>query len=181
MDEQNLPTEESPLEQRTKQFLQELFERMSMTVHVDVHAEGRFLRVNVSGSDAKSLVVGTGAAAKSNVLEAIQLLLGRYLFTGEGGKTVVVDSQGFRDVRCTFLEGAADRLANTSLSTGKHAVVYGMNSFDRRAIHLRLANRDDLRTDSEGDGATRTLLIMGKPKPKQSPPKNTEETEEATS
>ncbi|MBN1946346.1 MAG: hypothetical protein JW797_11770 [Bradymonadales bacterium] len=160
METQNQRNEDAHLVEHAVGFLQTLFEKMGLAVSVEVSVEGRMIRVNVSGEEAHELVGGSGAAARSNVLEAIQLLLGRNLFVGEGGRTIVVDSDGIRELRCQLLEAAADRLAETAITTGKTMAIYGMNSFDRRAVHLRLANREEVQTDSEGEGAVRTLVVQ---------------------
>ena len=146
--------------ERAKGFLGELFRHLELDVTVDVQADGRLLRVQLQGDDAALLLPGKGATARADVLEAIQLVLSRTLYAGEQGRGVVLDAAGFRDERLKLLEPAADRLSRYARDTGLTVRVMGMSAFDRRAIHVRLAETPGVRTDSEGEGFSRTLVIV---------------------
>lgn len=138
--------------------LEGALERMGLQTSVEARVEGRFLRLDVSGPDAEELVTGGGASARSNVLDALQMVLSRSL-RAEAGRTVVIDAAGFRDQRLDQLDAAATRLGDFVQTQTKPARVHGMNSFDRRAIHLALKERRDIRTDSEGEGVFRVITI----------------------
>jgi spoIIIJ-associated protein len=144
---------------RAAAYLDGLFERLSMDPDVDIQVDGRFLRINVSGEGAEELIPGKGATARTDLLDAIQLLLARSIYGGDGGRTVVVDADGYRDRRLESLVAPADRLAELATTRGRAVAVFGMNSFDRRAVHLRLAERSDVETDSSGHGVLRQLTI----------------------
>jgi len=143
-------------------FLENTLERMGLRAEVDARIEKKFLRVRIQGEDAETLIVGQGSAAKSDVLDALQLLASRAIYPGEGGRTVVIDANDFRDSRLELLAPAADRLADLALVSKQTVRVYGMNSFDRRAIHLRLAERTDVVTSSDGDGVYRTINVASR-------------------
>ena len=134
---------------------------MDMAIEPEARIDGRFLRIDLTGDDALDLVSGKGATAGSDLFEALQLLLARTLYSGDRGKTIVVDAAGFRAERCTLLEPVADRVASLTENT-ECVRIFGMNAFDRRGIHVRLADRDDIATDSEGSGVLRTLLVTKK-------------------
>ena len=153
-------------------FLETALEKMGLEASVDARLEKKFLRVRIHGKDAESLVIGRGSAAKSDVLDAFQLLLSRSIYQGEGGRTVVIDANDYRDSRLDVLAPAADRLGDLAIATSKTVNVYGMNSFDRRAIHLRLADRTDVNTTSEGEGVFRAISVTAR---KSSPPPSDEE------
>jgi predicted RNA-binding protein Jag len=139
-------------------FLRGVFARIPLEVEVNGTADHRVLRVSVTGKDAETLITGRGAGARSDLLDALGLLVSRHVYSGEPAKTAVIDANGFRDARLEQLSDAADRLAEAAKRTGTLRV-YGMNSFDRRAVHLRLAETSQLTTDSEGDGSLRALVV----------------------
>lgn len=142
-------------------YLKVLFEKMDMAIQPEAKIDGRFLRIDLNGDDAMALVTGKGASAGSDLFEALQLLVARSLYSGDRGRTIVVDAAGFRAERCTLLEPVADRVASLTENT-ECVRIHGMNAFDRRGIHVRLADRDDIATDSEGNGVQRTLLVTKK-------------------
>lgn len=143
---------------RATEYLQTVFEQMGLDLDVSIAADGRYLRISLDGNDVDELVTGHGAAAQSDILEALQLLIARTIYQGNSGRTVVIDAGGFREERCELLSGAADRLAEFS---ARHEAVrvFGMNAFDRRAVHIQLKGKDGVSTDSEGQGVLRTLLV----------------------
>ena len=158
-------------------FLENALDRMGLNVTVDARIEKKFLRIRIRGDDAAQLVVGRGSAAKSDVLDSLQLLASRSIYPGEGGRTIVIDANDYRDARLDQLAPAADRLSELALETKQTVRVFGMNSFDRRAIHLRLADRSDVVTASEGDGVFRAISITSRDalKPPQSEDEPTSE------
>ena len=146
---------------RAVEYLQVLFEKMEMAIDLDARIDGRFLRVDLTGDDAKELVTGRGATAGSDLFEALQLLLARTLYAGDRGKTIIVDAAGFRAERCALLEPVADRVAKATENV-ECVRIFGMNAFDRRGVHVRLADSKEIATDSEGNGVLRTLLVSKK-------------------
>ena len=142
-------------------FLAELAEKLHLDVSFELEADDRFLRINVTGPDADDLLVGKGAAIRSDVIEALQLLTSRSIGAGESSQIVVIDANRYRESRLELLETTGNRLGDFVDSKKQRVTVYGMNSFDRRAIHLQLAQRDGIVTDSEGYGTLRCLVVKG--------------------
>ena len=65
-------------------FLENALDRMGLNVTVDAKIEKKFLRIRIKGEDAAQLVIGRGSAAKSDVLDSLQLLASRSIYPGEG-------------------------------------------------------------------------------------------------
>ncbi len=157
-------------------FLGELFQKMGIEAQAAVTEEGRTLRIDVTGDDADALVSGSGATARSEALEALQLVLTRTLYGGSSGNSVVVDANGFREARTALLAGAADRIAKAVTDNQKAYRIMAINGFDRRAVHTRLADSEAVHTESDGYGVLRALVV--KP-PRKAEPKRDEPTAES--
>ncbi len=142
-------------------FLAELAEKLCLDVSFELEVDERFLRINVTGPDADELLVGKGAAIRSDVIEAIQLLTSRSIGAGESNQIVVIDANRYRESRLELLKKTANRIGDFVDSKKQRVTLYGMNSFDRRGIHLQLAERDGIVTDSEGFGMLRCLVVKG--------------------
>ncbi|MCA9562018.1 MAG: hypothetical protein KC561_00950 [Myxococcales bacterium] len=140
-------------------FTGELLTKMGLAkTSVSAEVDGKFLRINIQGDDASGLIVGKGACASSDCLEAIQTVLSRGVLGGEE-LTPILDANNFRDTRVAELSGAAERLGNTVAEQKRAYRIHGMNGFDRRAFHVQLAENDKLETDSKGYGVLRTLIL----------------------
>ena len=122
--------------------------------------------VELSGSDAP-LLMERGA----ELLRSIEyLVLEALRVTSEDHDKVAFDALGFRAARFEELRLAASVAAEKVRQTGSPYAFQPMSSRERRVVHLALRDAEDLRTESEGEGAQRHLVVYpkdykGKPRP----------------
>lgn len=72
------------------------------------------------------------------------------------------DAEGFRQSRNEELGAAAQAAAEKVRQSGSPYAFAPMNSRERRVVHLALKNVEDLRTESEGEGSARHLVVYPK-------------------
>ena len=72
------------------------------------------------------------------------------------------DSMGFRQARTDELVMSAKVAAEKVRKTGAPYAFSPMNSRERRVVHLALRDVEDLRTESEGEGPARHLVVYPK-------------------
>jgi len=72
---------------------------------------------------------------------------------------VVLDVNKYREEQKNRLETMAMNLADKVVATKKQVFMMPMSSFERRICHMALANRDDVVSESEGEGDGRHLVI----------------------
>jgi spoIIIJ-associated protein len=111
--------------------------------------------LELGGNDAPALLEHDGEA-----LEALQHLLNKILGRDERFDTrVVVDCEGFRSQRDEEIAERAKRGAEEALLTGQPVHLEGLNPYERRVVHLALADQKGVRTFSTGEGAVKRLTI----------------------
>jgi spoIIIJ-associated protein len=81
---------------------------------------------------------------------------------------VVVDAEGYRGRREDALTDLAQRLAEKAVKTGRPVPVEPMNPHDRRIIHVALAEHEGVRTESDGEGLFRRVVIFPRSRPTSS-------------
>jgi len=69
------------------------------------------------------------------------------------------DAIGFRQARIDELVASAHFAAEKVRNTGRPYAFSPMNSRERRVVHLALRDVEDLRTESEGEGPARHLVV----------------------
>jgi spoIIIJ-associated protein len=114
--------------------------------------------VDFSGPDAALLVARGGEllhALETVTIEAVGDLL-------EEDERISFDAMGFRQTRTDELMMAARVAAEKVLKTGTPYAFGPMNSRERRVVHLALRDEQELRTESEGEGASRRLVVYPK-------------------
>jgi len=126
-----------------------------------------------SGPDSPLLLDRGGELLRALELLALELLR---LPSGEHEK-VCFDCQNRRSMRIQELRTAANVAAEKVRKTGTPYHFNPMSSRERRIVHLALREESDLRTESEGEGAHRRLVVYpkdykgapGRPQPRTLP------------
>jgi spoIIIJ-associated protein len=128
--------------------------------------------VDFAGPDSVLLLDRGGELLRALELIALEMLR---LPSGEHEK-VCFDCQNRRTMRIQELRTAADVAAEKVRKTGTPYQFSPMSSRERRIVHLALRDEADLRTESEGEGANRCLVVYpkdykvaGKPAPRTLP------------
>jgi spoIIIJ-associated protein len=122
---------------------------MEVTEHDDSY------HVDLRGPDSYLLRERQGS-----VLEALQLLLAKVAETRLGlDRRVVVDCEGFRQGRDQQLIDLALSAADKVRRSGKPVELAPMNPYERRLVHLAIAEEPGVATESQGDGFLKRILI----------------------
>jgi len=75
---------------------------------------------------------------------------------------IVIDVEGYKRRRCEGLRALARRLAEQVKAKKMPFTMEPMSAFERRVIHLALADHPDVTTESTGMGETRKVVILPK-------------------
>lgn len=153
-----LPAEEAPpasdAARRLKELLERIRDALGVEASVAVREEGGSLLAAFQGRDL-GLVIGK----HGQTIDAIQYLASAALARGEEGLEVVVDAAGYRERRRTTLEALADRAAARATATGQPVSFEPMTAGERKVVHLRLQEREDVVTASEGAEPNRHVVV----------------------
>ena len=141
--------------------LQDLLERICSAVgahaSVTVTEDDSALIARIAGGDL-GLVIGK----HGQTIDAIQYLANAIVYRGaaEGErKEIVVDAAGYRDRRRATLEARADAAADQALARGEAVTLEPMTAPERKIVHLRLQERVEVLTESEGTEPDRHVVV----------------------
>jgi spoIIIJ-associated protein len=141
--------------QQSATFLEKIFDSTRLKLQVEIKRRPTGPVLDIDGADAELLQTQTG-----ELLEALQHLLnqiyGRHLPSGE---RLVCDVGGFRATREAELQAMANHAAKRVRDTGVSFTFEPMSANERRIIHLTLADKEDLYTESIGEGSDRKLKV----------------------
>jgi spoIIIJ-associated protein len=114
--------------------------------------------VDFSGSDTSLLLERGG-----DLLRAFEYVCKEACRLGpEDHDKVAFDAMGFRKARFDELKMAAKVAAERVQQSNTPYVFGAMSSRERRIIHLALKEQEGLRTESEGEGPARHLVVYPK-------------------
>jgi spoIIIJ-associated protein len=114
--------------------------------------------VDFSGPDSPLLVARGGEllhALEMVVVESVGDLLDEH-------ERISFDALGFQQARTDELVMAAKVAAEKVIESGQPYAFSPMNARERRVVHLALKDSPELRTESEGEGAARHLVVYPK-------------------
>lgn len=129
---------------------------LDLSVEVEV-LEGEVL-LNLEGADV-DLVLSENA----RLLHAINHLVSQAFFRrADRQYRFVVDCDNYRAQRTRELELLADKAAEKVSASHSPFRFQPMPASDRRVIHVHLADREQVETESDGRGQYRRVVVMPK-------------------
>ena len=118
--------------------------------------------LDVTGDDLGILI-----GRRGQTLAALQYII-RLMVTHQAKARVpvVIDVEGYKQRRYGALQALARRMAEQVKERNKPFALEPMLAYERRIIHLALADDPDVTTESVGEGEARKVVIMlREPKP----------------
>ena len=142
---------------RAREILEGFLARLPITGDIEVRDGETPDAIELAiGADSQGLLTGDEGEA----LAALTYLINRMTYKGlRNAKRVVIEAEGFRSDQVAALEKLANDLAAQVRSSGEPAELEPMNSYERRIVHMALRAASDIRTDSDGEGPYKRVII----------------------
>ena len=147
-------------EDAERAFLTDVFEAMEIPCELEIAEnvtdEGTFLNVNLIGENMGILI-----GRRGQTLDSIQYLTSLVVNKKAQEYTrVIVDTENYREKRKQTLEALADKMASKVGRYKKRISLEPMNPAERRIIHARLQDNENVVTFSEGNDPYRHVVIQ---------------------
>lgn len=117
----------------------------------------KYIKVYFEGDDL-GYMIGAHGRHLDSLQYILQLMTGKML-DQDPNYRVLVDIGGYREERNTKLEDLALQKADDARILGEAVALPPMKPADRRAVHMALSQFDDVKTESEGEGRDRHVVI----------------------
>lgn len=146
------------IEEKTKEF----FERMGLDVEIEMNylkEENDIMEINVFKIEDAKMFIGK----QGLILGNLQLIL-RKIIKKELDKEIylTLDIDNYRKNKINSYESIANSAAEEVSTTGQQKILPPLSSYARRIIHMELAKRNDVETESVGMGDQRKLVVKPK-------------------
>lgn len=148
--------EMSEIESLIDGLLHRVFDAIDFDCTARVQEHEDTIHVQVGGEDKKFLLERKGRA-----LSSLQLILNhafRHRDVG-GNKKIRVDAGDFRERREEELQDLAFQVAHRAKETGSPQETQELNPYERRLVHLALADDPAVSTKSQGRGFLKPVLV----------------------
>jgi spoIIIJ-associated protein len=143
------------VEQQAADFVSQVVKQMGLALEARVETNADGTRINLEGEGAETLLArrGEGLQALQHIVDsAFRRQLGEQ-------KRLLVDCMGFRRDKDNELKQMARFLAEKAKSSGVEQNIGPLNAYERRLVHLAVAEISGVTSESIGDAAVKTVTI----------------------
>ena len=139
-------------------FVQSVVTAMGLTLTATVEETGDGTRINLEGEDGGVLIRRGGEG-----LQALQHVVATTYRRQLGDDNrIVIDCNGFRRDKDAELKQMALFMAGKARSSGMPQEMGPLNPYERRIVHLAIAEEQDVTSESIGDAFMKTVIISVK-------------------
>lgn len=139
-------------------FLENVTKAMGVPLAAVVSEDQDGYRVDLEGESAEALLWQRGDALKA--LQHIVSMAFRKQLGDD--KRVVVDCQHFRRDKDRELHHMAKFLAEKARTTGAPQEIGPLNAYERRIVHMAVAEEPGCSSESIGDASVKTVIISAR-------------------
>jgi spoIIIJ-associated protein len=125
---------------------------------IDEDGNASSIGLNIIGDDL-GLLIGRRGQTIVSLQQIVRLIVSRKI---DVRLPIVLDVEGYKQRRCEGLRVMANRLAEQVRTRRVPFAMEPMSPFERRVIHLELADHPDVYTESTGVGEGRKVVISPK-------------------
>lgn len=112
--------------------------------------------LNIDAKAESGLIIGN----RGRTLDSIQMLIGMAMRQKFGEwQRITVDVSGWRQKEDERLMKLAEQTAERVKTTGEPQQLYNLTSSQRRIVHLALSEDKNVKTESQGEGQDRYLVV----------------------
>lgn len=163
----DIPEEKTELYETAKGILEKLLELLELPAVVTLSEEFTVIDddgntssigLNIEGEDL-GILIGRRGQTMVSLQHIVRLIVSHQT---EERLPIVLDVEGYKQRRCEGLRALAMRLAEQVKNRKMPFTMEPMTAFERRVIHLALADHPDVMTESTGIGDARKVVISPK-------------------
>lgn len=143
---------------KISEFVQHVVSAMGLGLTVSVEDTPEATRINLEGEDGGVLIRRGGEG-----LQALQHIVATAFRKqlGEDNR-IVIDCMGYRRDKDAELRQMARFMAEKARSSGAAQEMGPLNPYERRIVHLAIAEHADVTSESIGDAHMKTVIISTK-------------------
>jgi len=149
--------------QKIKKETEEFFKKMDIEVELDfLPQREETLPVNLKTAEPQ-ILIGEGGQTLVEIQRLLKVILKRKIATAGEPFYIDLDINNYKKKKNEYLKELAHSTADEVALIKKEMALTPMSPYERRIIHLELADRPDITTESIGDEPERRVVIKPYP------------------
>jgi len=138
--------------------IKELINKMGF--QCEAEEQGSFINVRI---DEPGLLIGQNGESIYALQHLIKLVIKNLPTNKQGQKSIpqfTLDINNYRQQKINNLKQVAKESADRACALKKEIVLKPMSAYERRLVHMELADRKDVFTESRGQEPSRYIIIQ---------------------
>ena len=142
------------IQERGKEFLLGLAKILDENATCEVSVNDNEVSFSLKGEKLGKLIGFHG-----DNLQSLQILLSGLKTRGEGALRLFLDVDGYKANRNQAIIDLANKTAEQAIKIERNIHLDPMNAYERRIVHTTLQEREDVTTESTGEGEKRHVVV----------------------
>ncbi|MFA4998630.1 MAG: R3H domain-containing nucleic acid-binding protein [Candidatus Paceibacterota bacterium] len=157
--------------QKIKQFLEEFFRKTTFEVEVESLSQNESTLSVALKTTEPQILIGEGGQTLFEIQHLLRAILRRKIAEQEAFSLEKQDENFYLDLdinsykkkKAEYLKELARNVADDVSLTKKERIFSSMSAYERRIIHMELADRSDVSTESSGQEPERKIIVKPRP------------------
>jgi spoIIIJ-associated protein len=142
----------------TEEKVKEVLETIGITDSFDVNESEDSIEIILNSEDPGMIIGHHG-----DTLDSLQLMLSLMIAKESGEfKRVHLEVGDYKKNRSDYLKNLAEQTKQRALTEGREIFLPSLKPWERREVHMYLAEDDAVISESVGEGKERTLVVRPK-------------------
>ena len=142
--------------EKIRNIIQEFFQKTSFEVDIEIlKPEDKTIPVKIKTEEPK-ILIGQNGQTLTEIQHLLKAILRRRIAENF---YINIDINNYKEKKIEYLKESARSLADEVALIKKEKTLAPMPSYERRIIHLELADREDIKTQSVGEEPDRSIVI----------------------
>lgn len=146
--------------EKVEEIVREFFEKMTFEVEVEVLPQAEASLPIKIKTDEPQVLIGQGGETLAEIQRLLRIILRKQLAEDFYPD---IDINDYKEKKAEYLKEMAKEAAYDVALTKKEKELPPMSSYERRIVHMALAERVDVVSESVGEGPERRIVIKPTP------------------
>ena len=163
-----MPASETDIAETVRSVVEALLTRLGVVASIEPYVppfvgggdEATPIAFDIKGEDL-GILIGRGGQTLSCLQYIVRLIVAHQT---KSWLPIIIDVEGYKQRRYETLQALARRIAEQVTAKGVPFTLKPMSAYERRIIHLTLADHPDVATQSTGEGEARRVVILPRAK-----------------
>ncbi|MDO8424796.1 MAG: R3H domain-containing nucleic acid-binding protein [bacterium] len=145
---------------KVEEIVREFFEKMTFEVEVEVFSQVEASLPIKIKTDEPQILIGQGGETLAEIQRLLRIILRKQLAEDFFPD---IDINEYKEKKAEYLKELAKEVADDVSLTKKERELTPMSAYERRVVHMSLAERVDVVSESVGEGTERRIVIKPRP------------------